>query len=234
MNSGMAQRVQLHAHNETSDHSPVGPHRRRTRRAVFLTWLRRIHLYVGLWGAVLGLLFGATGLLMNHRAILKIPVEKATQKTVQIAVPEQGFASVDAMADWLQSELHVTPAQPPLARTQPARKMMWGEREVLQPERWTVVLQRPQLSINAEYFAGNRFVKVEQSDATPLGTLMRLHTATGVSAFWVLLTDTIAGGMVLLSITGLLLWTQLHTVRTAAVFTSMGALCAALWFLWTI
>ena len=57
----------------------VGTHgktRKRSRRAIFLTWLRKIHLYVGLWGAVLGLLFGATGLILNHRAILKIPVEK--------------------------------------------------------------------------------------------------------------------------------------------------------------
>ena len=30
------------------------------RSAVFFRWLRRIHLYVGLWGAALGLLFGAT------------------------------------------------------------------------------------------------------------------------------------------------------------------------------
>jgi hypothetical protein len=210
------------------------PQRRRTRRAVFLTWLRRIHLYVGLWGAVLGLLFGMTGLLMNHRAILKIPVEKAVQKTLQLSVPEQGFISPDQMAAWLQSELRMTPAQAPVVKSQPARKVVWGEREVMQPERWSVLLQRPQLSINAEYYAGNRFVKVEQADATPLGTLMRLHTATGVSAFWILLADTIAGGMMLLSITGLLLWTQLHTARTAAVLTSTGALCAALWFLWTI
>jgi uncharacterized protein len=210
------------------------PHRRRTRRAIFLTWLRKIHLYVGLWGAILGLLFGTTGLLMNHRAILRIPVEKAVQKTMQLPVPDEGFASIDLMAAWLQSELHITPAQAPIVKVQPAKRITWGERDMMQPERWTVALQRPQLSINAEYFAGNRFIKIEQADATPLGTLMRLHTSTGVSAFWVLLADTIAGSMMLLSITGLLLWTQLHTVRTAAVLTSAAGLCAALWFLWTI
>jgi uncharacterized protein len=210
------------------------PHRRRMRRAIFLTWLRKIHLYVGLWGAILGLLFGTTGLLMNHRAILKIPVEKAIQKTLQLPAPDGGFASIDLMASWLQSELHMTPAQAPIVKMQPAKKITWGEREVMQPERWTVALQRPQLSINAEYFAGNRFIRIEQADATPLGTLMRLHTSTGVSAFWVLLADTIAGSMMLLSITGLLLWTQLHTLRTATVMTSAGALCAALWFLWAI
>jgi hypothetical protein len=41
----------------------------------------------GLWGAALGLLFGATGILLNHRAVLKIPVEKTVQTTVQLQLP---------------------------------------------------------------------------------------------------------------------------------------------------
>jgi hypothetical protein len=83
-------------------------------------------------------------------------------------------------------------------------------------------LNRPGGAFNAEYFVGNRFVKLDRIDATPIGTLTRLHMSIGVSAFWVLLADTIAGAMILLSITGLLLWTQLHTVRTAAVMTRSG------------
>ena len=42
--------------------SLAAPKRNRSQRAVFLGWLRKTHLYVGLWGAVLGLLFGATGI----------------------------------------------------------------------------------------------------------------------------------------------------------------------------
>lgn len=57
---------------------------------------------------------------------------------------------------------------------------------------------------------------------------------TGVSAFWVLLSDTIAGSLILLSLTGLLLWTQLHTMRTIAVLTSCGALATAAWFMWAL
>ena len=82
----------------------VGTHgktRKRSRRAIFLTWLRKIHLYVGLWGAVLGLLFGATGLILNHRAILKIPVEKTVVTSVQLTLPHS-FANPEAMSSWLQ------------------------------------------------------------------------------------------------------------------------------------
>lgn len=208
--------------------------RRRGRRAVFLTWVRKIHLYVGLWGAILGLLFGATGILLNHRAILKIPVEKSIQKTVQLALPEQRPGTPEELAAWLQGELKFTPEQVVQVKKQPAKTVVWDDREVLQPERWSVSLQTPQRSVSAEYFAGNRFVKLDHTDATPIGTLIRLHMSVGVNAFWVLLADTIAGSLMLLSITGLLLWTQLRAMHTVAVTTSLGALLAATWLMWSM
>jgi hypothetical protein len=208
--------------------------RGRSRRAVFLTWLRKIHLYIGLWGAALGLLFGVTGILQNHRAIMKIPVEKAVQKTVQVSLPDRTFSSPEEMSAWLQEELKFAPAQPPIIKSQPAKRIVWADREVQQPERWTFTLQRPGQSISAEYFVGNKFVKLDQLDATPIGTLSRLHMAVGVSVFWVLLSDTIAGSLILLCITGLLLWTQLHTIRTIAVLTSVGALLTGTWIMWSI
>ncbi len=216
------------------DMSAATQKRSRSRRAVFLTWLRKTHLYVGLWGAALGLLFGMTGILMNHRSIMKIPVEKTVQKTAQLPLPEQPFTSPEEMSAWLQKELKFTSAQAVQAKSQPAKKIVWGDRDVLQPERWSVNLNSPERGVNAEYFVGNRFVKVDNIDATPIGTLMRLHTSVGVGAFWVLLSDTIAGSLIILSITGLLLWTQLHTVRTIAVMTSIGAMLTGLWYMWSI
>jgi len=40
--------------------------------------------------------------------------------------------------------------------------------------------------------------------------------------------------MILLALTGLLLWTQLHTVRTLAVLTSTGALLGVVWIMWPL
>src|SRR5690349_20141788 len=36
------------------------------RKGSLLKWLKRVHAWLGLWGAVLGLLFGVTGILLNH------------------------------------------------------------------------------------------------------------------------------------------------------------------------
>ncbi|MBI2277774.1 MAG: PepSY-associated TM helix domain-containing protein [Dechloromonas sp.] len=208
--------------------------RRRSRRAVFLTWVRKIHLYVGLWGAILGLLFGVTGILLNHRAIMKLPLERSVQKTVQLALPETLPATPEELAAWLQGELKFAPQQVVQVKKQAAKTVVWADQEVMQPERWSVSLQTPQRGVMAEYFIGNRFVKLDHTDATPIGTLTRLHISVGVSAFWVLLADTIAGSLILLSITGLLLWTQLRALHTATVGTSIGALMAAIWFVWSM
>lgn len=205
------------------------PAQRGHRKSVlFLRWLRRIHLWVGLWGAVLGLLFGATGILMNHRAILKIPVEKVVQRQAQVALPEavEGFDSPQAMAVWLQRELSLR-AEPGRIREEPARPVAWGDKTLKQPARWSVDFASPGQQVRAEYWVGNRFIKVETMDATFIGMLTRLHMAIGVSAFWVLLSDTIAGGMVLLSITGLLLWSRLHPIRLTTLGLSLGALVAS-------
>ena len=212
------------------------PAQRAHRRSVlFMRWLRKIHLYVGLWGAALGFLFGATGILMNHRAILKIPVEKVVQKSAQLALPDpaqRSFTTPDEMALWLQAELKFDGLQTRV-KAEPPRKVVWAEREVQQPARWTFNLNSPQRGVSAEYIVGNRFVKVDTQDATPIGTLTRLHMAVGVNAFWVLLSDTIAGGLIVLSITGLLLWSRLHTVRLSAVAVSLAALTCGIWFTWT-
>lgn len=201
--------------------------------ARFIRWLRKIHLYVGLWGAALGLIFGATGLLMNHRAILRIPLEKTVQRSAQLQLPGRGFATPEDMARWLLDELKIDRPMQSRLKAEPARPVSWGDRALLQPERWTFNWQSPGRGVNAEYFVGNRFVKVETQDATPIGTLMRLHTASGVSAFWVLLSDTIAGGLVVLSITGLLLWSRLHPLRLSALAAATGASIGAIWFAWS-
>lgn len=235
MNIGISSRTADSGNHQIAVRSTsVDARRTRSRRAIFLTWLRKIHLYVGLWGAALGLMFGVTGILLNHRAIMKIPVKYTVQKAVQIPLPETAFTSAQELAAWLQTELKFKAIAPPIIKIQPTKAVFWSEHEFQQPERWAISLTRPGGGVNAEYFVGNRFVQLDQIDATPMGVLVRLHMSVGVSAFWILLADSIAGALILLSITGVLLWTQLHTIRTAAVMSSFGALCAGTWYMWSI
>lgn len=184
----------------------------RSRRAVFLKWLRKMHGWIGLWGAAIGLLFGVTGVLLNHRAVLKIPAAKAQETMLQIAVPSPPLVNAKAMAGWLQQELKIDrPAT--RQRVEPAKSVEWGDQAIEQPERWSVTFSSPQVSLQAEYWVGNRFVHIKRSDQNVFGVLTNLHKGNGVGIPWILLADTLAGSIILLSLTGVVLWTQLNRRR---------------------
>jgi len=62
--------------------------------------------------------------------------------------------------------------------------------------------------------------------------LMGLHTASGVSAGWILLADSIAGSFIVLALTGVLLWTRLHGPRLLAAGFASGSLLLGISFAW--
>jgi len=183
-------------------------------RARFLRWLRTTHRWVGLWGAALGLLFGFSGFFLNHRAVLKIPGEHGEESTMQLTLPDRPPSTPEAMAAWLQPQLGFDrPAT--RVRRDPARAVAWGDRSVQQPENWTIVFSRPQRGAQATYWVGDRSVNVRRTDNALIATLTSLHKGTGLGVGWVLLVDTLAGSIILLSITGVVLWTQLSRRRVA-------------------
>ena len=84
--------------------------------------------------------------------------------------------------------------------------------------------------LSAEYWEGNAFVTVKQGDANLLTMLNNLHKGTGMGIGWVLLVDTLGGGLILLALTGSLLWTRLHGSRLAAVGLGLGSMSLAVFF----
>lgn len=185
-------------------------------RAKFLRWLRRVHGWLGLWGAVLGLLFGATGFLLNHRVVMKIPALQMEQSQFQMLLPANGLANAQSFALWMQQQLKL---QQPAYKVhdEPARPIAWGNGKLMQPAQWKAEFHTPQRSWSAEYWVGNQFVSIKQQDINALGFLMRMHKGVGMNAGWVLLVDSLAGAMLVLSITGVLLWSRMRGSRLALV-----------------
>jgi hypothetical protein len=70
-------------------------------------------------------------------------------------------------------------------------------------------------------------VTVKRSENSFLATLTNLHKGVGLSVGWVLLIDTLAGSIILLSLTGVLLWTELNKRKTVGVVLVMGSIVAA-------
>lgn len=56
--------------------------------------------------------------------------------------------------------------------------------------------------------------------------------ASGMGVAWILLADTIAGSFIILSLTGILLWTRLHGPRLLAAGIGLGSLTLAIFFIW--
>ncbi len=98
---------------------------RQAKRTPWLKWLRRIHAWVGLWGAALGLLFGISGFLLNHRAVMKIPAVKMEQSQVELALPTPPPVDVKALALWLQAQLSID-REPGKISAEPAKTVIWA------------------------------------------------------------------------------------------------------------
>jgi uncharacterized protein len=194
------------------------------KRIQWLKWLRRFHAWVGLWGAALGLLFGISGILLNHRAVMKIPAAQMEQSQIELALPAPPPANAKALAKWLQTQLNIN-LEPSKISTEPAKAVTWAGQSLQQPKQWRVDFHSPQRSVSAEYWVGNSYVSVKRQDANMFAFITRLHKGVGMGVGWVLLVDTLAGGLVFLSLTGLLLWTKLHGSRLTMAglgLTSLG------------
>ncbi len=204
-------------------------HLKRIKRGAFLRWLRNTHGMLGLWGAGLGLLFGATGILLNHRQVMKLPYAQYEKTNIELKLPAQKPANPNALSAWLQAELNIKKS-PLKIEDEPAKKVIWNGVAVEQPALWKVDFHTPQYSVLAEYLVGNQFVSIKRQDANSFAFLSRLHKGTGMNAGWILLIDSLAGALIMLCITGTLLWTKMRKSRLISAGLIAGSASLALLF----
>jgi hypothetical protein len=210
-----------------------------SRRAMAVLWLRKAHGWVGLWGASLGLLFGVSGIWLNHRAVLKLPPVAQQRSDSHLALPDPAPVNAQALATWLQAALQLR-AVATSVKSEPARPVAWSEGVghaggqgapvLMQPAHWTVTFGGPQSSIQAEFWVGNRSVGLRRIDNGPLATLTALHKGTGMTVPWILLVDTLSGSLILLTLSGVILWMLTHSRRRLGTAVFAGALFLALGF----
>lgn len=195
---------------------------RRLHRGSFLKWLRRTHGWLGLWGAVLVLFFSFTGILLNHRDILPIKLPRADNLSSELPLPKPPPQSAEAMAAWLQAALKIEDPPRRISVT-PRKKLEWGDGNVWQPEQWRVSFSVPHHTITAIYWQGNSHVRIQDFRPNIFMTLDRLHRADSIDVIWVLVADSIAASLIVLALTGILLWTRLLGGRLLAVGIGIAA-----------
>ena len=188
------------------------------RRLAFVRWVRRTHGWFGLWGALLGLMMGFSGIWLNHRNVMKLPLPDQQQINAQLELPDPRPATIDAMATWLQQTLKLDgPANNmrgerprPVAWTERGAEQSGEARSLMQPERWTLNFGGPNKVIQVEYWVGNKSLGVRTTENGFVATLTNLHKGVGMPAPWILLIDTLAGSLIFLSISGAILWWETH------------------------
>ncbi len=191
----------------TSSVSPNLARRNNTHR-----WIRQIHLWIGAWGALAAVLYGFTGLVMNHRFNdNKWPQGDAEDGSkLALVVPASARATPEALSLWLRETRQLD--------AQVIRKPPPGDTR--QPARWTLTGGSASQAWTVEYTAGNDNAEFKTTRHTPLAALNRLHKAYGGGIGWILLADSFAISMTLLGLSGLWMWARGRTAKqmVASVF----------------
>lgn len=207
------------------------------RKASTILWLKRIHAWTGFWGALLFLLLGISGVFLNHRETLKIdtgaPVEVSA---MDIKIAPNAIQSSEALGAWAQKEFGFkTTPRPPRQGGGPGApntsagervSFLGKEREIA--EKWQLSFNHVNGVVTVEYVKGSGSVAVRQQAQNMLGLIKNLHKGGGLGVAWVLFLDTIAGALIAMSLTGFLLWSQLHGSRLLAGGIAGGSLLLAL------
>jgi len=183
------------------------------RRIKFVHWVRKTHGWFGLWGAILGLMTGFSGFWLNHRAVLKVELPDQQQINAQVTLPDPAPTTPATMGTWLGETLRIA-GPPNVVRVEKARPLPWTEdRSLMQPERWLFTFGGPNRVIQAEYWSGNTSVGVRTTENGIVATLTNLHKGVGMPIAWILLIDTLAGSLIFLSISGVILWVETSRKR---------------------
>ncbi len=200
----------------------------RWQRVLFLKWLKRVHAWTGLWGALIFLLLGSSGFLLNHRAVLKIDTGAPREvSAIDVRVPPGTIRTERELDAWARKTLGV----PGKGRTPVVE--MDGPVAILghtlpQAARLARAFTLVNGRVTVSTVPGSNVVGIRREATGLLAIMKALHLGSGLGVAWILLIDTIAGALVTMSLTGVLLWSRLHGRRLVAVAIAGGCLVWAL------
>lgn len=190
--------------------------RTRPRRAnATYRWVRQLHLWIGAWGAIAAILYGFTGLVMNHRFGDGAWPQGDSRDAgrVELRIPAEARATPEQLSLWLRDHQQLD--------AQVIRKGGPGGGEGKPGAKWTLSGGTAGSSWALEYAPGSDHASLKRSEHSPLAAVNRLHKAVGGGTFWILLADSFAIGMLLLGVSGIWMWARGRSIRQM-VFSVMG------------
>ena len=211
---------------------------RRLQTPIFLVWLRRSHGWLGIWGALAGILFGLTTIAMVHSNVF--PAEAESRSVVQLPVNGTVIGNADDLGAFVKAELDLmTEWRQP--RNQGAAGGMGaadsegrrgGGAVGAQSNQPVYITQftSPQRTLDLRYVAGNEYIEITRTERGFLDTLNRLHRGNGAQLGWTLLGDAFSGALIVLALSGVLLWSRMDGSRLLAIGLGSAGLLAVAYF----
>lgn len=168
-------------------------------------WIRQFHLWVGAWGALAAILYGITGLVMNHRfGDGAWPQgDSAEAGKTSLSIPAAARATPEQLSLWLRDSQHLD--------AQVIRKGGPGGNrggDPKQPPKWNLSGGTASNAWSLEYAPGSETAELKRNTHSPLAAFNRLHKGVGGGGWWILLADSFAIGMLLLGLSGIWMWAR--------------------------
>ncbi|RQM66261.1 PepSY-associated TM helix domain-containing protein [Aeromonas enteropelogenes] len=171
-------------------------------------WMRRLHAWAGFFTLTLMLLYGLTGLWLQHRAVLPIPGPH-TEKSSEEIVLDAPLTSPEALQALLRQH-YPDGFDEGRAMITPTQTLPTPTGLLTLPARWEMRAVTLTQSVAASYVEGTLLVRTELQQANFAASLNRLHRGMGTGIGWQLFGDLAALALLLLALTSLFMWTKLH------------------------
>jgi hypothetical protein len=173
-------------------------------------WIRQIHLWIGAWGALAAVLYGFTGLVLNHRIGENAwpQGESRDAGATALSIPAEARTSPERLSLWLQEAQRLD--------VQSIRKGGRGggrSGDAEQAPKWNFSGGTAADSWQLEYTPGHKSAELKRSHQTFLAAINRLHKTVGGGIGWRVLADSFAIAMVLLGLSGIWLWARGRSYR---------------------
>jgi len=210
---------------------------RRLQTPIFLVWLRRSHGWLGIWGAVAGILFGLTTIAMVHAEVFRTGEDVRT--VAQLPLNGAFIGDVDDLGAFVKAELGLrTEWRQPRNQGAAATAAMGGGARRgsgaagAQSNQPVFITQftSPQTTLDLRYVAGNEYIEITRTERGFFETMNRLHRGNGAQLGWTLLGDAFSGALIVLALSGVLLWSRMDGSRLLAIGLGSAGLLATIYF----
>ena len=179
--------------------------RPRRSSATAYRWIRQFHLWLGAWGAMAAILYGITGLVMNHRFGDAAWPQGDSRETGRqsLAIPAAARATPEQLSLWLRDHNGLDATMIRKGGPGGGASRAGGD-----APKWRLSGGNARHAWTLEYAPGSDTAILERSQQTPLAAFNRLHKGVGGGQWWILLADSFAVAMVFLGLSGIWMWAR--------------------------